>query len=50
MNGLKTKRVVQRLALVFVVLGIAALSFVLTPAPARRPPRLRPPGKSSQTA
>jgi len=37
MNGLKTKRVVHRLALVFVVLGIAALSFVLTPAPAQAP-------------
>jgi hypothetical protein len=49
MNGLKTKRVVHRLALVFVVLGIAALSFVLTPAPAQAPtPAL--PGKSSQTA
>ena len=37
MNGLKTKRVVHRLALVFVVLGIAALSFVQTPAPAQAP-------------
>jgi kumamolisin len=37
MNGLKTKRVVHRLALVFVVLGIAALSFALTPAPAQAP-------------
>ena len=37
MNGLKTKRVVHRLALVLVVLGIAALSFVLTPAPAQAP-------------
>ena len=36
MNGLKTKRVVHRLALVLVVLGIAALSFVLTPAPAQQ--------------
>ena len=37
MNGLKTKRVVHRLALVLVVLGIAALSFVQTPAPAQAP-------------
>ena len=37
MNGLKTKRVVHRLALVLVVLGIAALSFVLTPAQAQAP-------------
>ena len=42
MNGLKTKRVVQRLALVFVVLGIAALSFVLTPAPAQQAPTPAP--------
>ncbi len=38
MNGLKTKRVVHRLALVLVVLGIAALSFVLTSAPAQQAP------------
>ncbi len=37
MNGLTTKRVVQRLALTFVLLGIAALSFVPTPAPAQAP-------------
>jgi len=37
MNGLKTKRMVHRLTVVFVVLGIAALSFTLTPAPAQAP-------------
>jgi len=37
MNGLTKKRVVQRLASAFLVLGIATLSFVPTPAPAQAP-------------
>jgi len=42
MNGLTTKRVVQRFALALVPFGIAASAFVSTPAPAQAPTAAAP--------